>query len=144
MIRTRSASDFIGHIADAIERIQRYTHELTDITFLQSEVVQDAVVRNIEIIGEACNNITKRFPELATAHPELPLLIAYQMRNALAHGYFEVDLETVWRTVQLDLPVLHANVIHALETLHAAPTDENENEDKKGDDTSSFRPPGDG
>ena len=64
------------------------------------------MIRNIETIDEACNNIAKRFPEFADAHPELPLAIAYQMRNALAHGYFEVDLETVWRTLETDLPRL--------------------------------------
>lgn len=102
----RSVVDYVEHIVDAIERIERYTAELSEPAFYQSEIAQDAVIRNIEIIGEACNNIAKRFPEFADAHPELPLAIAYQMRNALAHGYFEVDLETVWRTLETDLPRL--------------------------------------
>ena len=50
------------------------------------------------------------FPEFAEAHPELPLASAYQMRNAVAHGYFKVDLEIVWRTIQSDLPALYAQV----------------------------------
>ncbi|CAG9187213.1 HepT-like ribonuclease domain-containing protein [Cupriavidus pinatubonensis] len=55
-------------------------------------MAQDAVIRNIEIIGEASHNIESHHPDFAAAHPELPLAFAYQMRNAVAHGYFKVDL----------------------------------------------------
>lgn len=68
--------------------------------------MQDAVIRNIEIIGEASNNIQKHFTEFAELHPELPLAFAYEMRNAVAHGYFKVDFEIVWKTIQNDLPEL--------------------------------------
>lgn len=56
--------------------------------FLHQKLVQDAVIRHLEIIGEAANNIEKHHPRFAAAHPELPLSIADDMRNALAHGYF--------------------------------------------------------
>lgn len=68
--------------------------------------MQDAVIRNLEVLGEASHNIEKHHPAFAASHAELPLAFAYQMRNALAHGYFTVDLEIVWRTVQRDLPRL--------------------------------------
>jgi hypothetical protein len=58
-----------------------------------STLIQDAVIRNFEIIGEASRNIERNCPEFAAAHRDLPLLNAYEMRNALAHGYFRVDLE---------------------------------------------------
>jgi uncharacterized protein with HEPN domain len=51
------------------------------------------------VIGEASHNIEKRFPEFVADHPDLPLAIAYQMRNAIAHGYFEVDFEILWKTI---------------------------------------------
>ena len=79
---------------------------LDELAFLHSEIVQDAVIRNFEIIGEASRNIERHHPEFAAAHPELPLDVAYEMRNALAHGYFKVDLGIVWRTIQSDLPQL--------------------------------------
>jgi uncharacterized protein with HEPN domain len=63
---------------------------MDEVTFLASKLVQDAVIRNFEIIGEASNNIEKRFPEFVASHPELPLSSAYQMRNAVAHGYFMI------------------------------------------------------
>lgn len=70
----------------------------------------DAVIRNLEIIGEACNNITKNHPDFAARHASVPWGFAYEMRNALAHGYFTVELGIVWQTIQNDLPVLQAQV----------------------------------
>ncbi len=104
-------TDYLAHILEAIERIGRYTDRMDESVFLNNELVQDAVIRNLEIIGEASNNIGKHFPEFVTEHPELPLAYAYQMRNALAHGYFKVDLEIVWKTILKDLPVLHESVV---------------------------------
>ncbi len=80
-------------------------------------MIQDAVIRNIEIIGEASHNIQKYFPEFAQAHPEIPLRIAYEMRNAVAHGYFKVDLEMVWKTMLNDLPHLEGTVTRLLGDL---------------------------
>lgn len=109
--------DYMGHILEAIERIERYTEDLDEVAFLQNEMAQDAVIRNFEIIGEASHNIESHYPEFAVVHPELPLAFAYQMRNAVAHGYFKVDLEIVWKTVQNDLTGLYSQVKRALEDL---------------------------
>jgi uncharacterized protein with HEPN domain len=111
--------DYLRHVLGAIERIDRYTVDLTEAAFLgkDKELVQDAVIRNFEIIGEASHNIEKRFPEFVVAHPDLPLIDAYDMRNALAHGYFCVDLEMVWSTVRNDLPQLHQYISGVLREL---------------------------
>lgn len=106
-------SDYLGHILEAIERIEEYVADLDKMGFLANKLVQDAVVRNFEIIGEVSNNIEKRFPEFVAKNPELPLTSAYQMRNAVAHGYFKVDCEMIWNTIHRDLPDLHALVRHA-------------------------------
>lgn len=100
--------DYLGHIIEAIERIRRYTTGMDDQGFHRDELVQDGVIRNLEVIGEACRNITRAHPDFAAAHPDLPLAVAYDMRNALSHGYFKVDLEIVWKTIQVDLPALQA------------------------------------
>ena len=102
--------DYLSHIAKAIERIDRYTHEMTEGSFMQDEMAQDAVIRNFEVIGEASRNIEVHHPEFAQQHPELPLAIAYQMRNAVAHGYFKVDLELLWKTIGRNLPRLYQQV----------------------------------
>ena len=108
---------YIQHVLDCIERIDRYTEDMDELAFLNNQLVQDAVIRNFEIIGEASNNIEKHYPEFAALHPELPLASAYQMRNAVAHGYFKVDLEIVWKTIRGDLPRLHEQVHEACMTL---------------------------
>ena len=107
--------DYLGHILEAIERIARYVEDLDENGFLANELVQDAVIRNFEIIGEASHNIEQQNPEFAAAHPGLPLAIAYRMRNAMSHGYFKVNLEMVWKTIQNDLPTLHQQVQESLD-----------------------------
>jgi uncharacterized protein with HEPN domain len=99
--------DYLGHILQAIERIQTYCEGLDDASFFESTLIQDAVVRNFEIIGEASRNIERVAPHFVVEHPELPLSFAYDMRNLLAHGYHKVDLVVVWKTIQTDLPNLH-------------------------------------
>jgi uncharacterized protein with HEPN domain len=110
-------ADYLSHILEAIERIGRYTEGMDEHGFLNNQLVQDAVIRNLEIIGEASNKIEKRYPDFAADHPELPLLFAYQMRNAVAHGYFKVDYEIVWRTIHRDLPGLYQQVRELAEKL---------------------------
>jgi len=65
---------------------------------------QDAVIRNLEIIGEAAINIRSLDPATATQYPEWDQICA--MRNRLTHGYFDINLEVVWRTARNDLPRL--------------------------------------
>ena len=110
----RRIADYLTHILRAIERIDRYTEDMDELAFLDSPLVQDAVIRNFEIIGEASHNIETRHAEFAGAHPELPLAFAYQMRNAIVHGYFKVDFELVWKTIHRDLPGFYAQIQEVL------------------------------
>jgi uncharacterized protein with HEPN domain len=98
--------DYVGHILQAIARVGSYTRNLDEAGFLQNEMAQDAVIRNIEIIGEAAQNIQKHAPEFARQHADIPWEDMYLMRNRVSHGYFTVDLAVVWRTVQRDIPEL--------------------------------------
>lgn len=99
--------DCLEHIAEAIERATRYLQPLQDLESLQkNQQVQDAVVRNIEIIGEAVNKIHVLAPDFITRHPELPWARMRGMRNVVIHEYFFVDLQIVWTTVKEDLPRL--------------------------------------
>lgn len=107
---TQRLADYLTHMLEAIERIDGYTENMGEPAFLENSLVQDAVIRNFEIIGEASHNIQTRYPEFAAAHPELPLAFAYQMRNALAHGYFKVDMIIVWKTIHSELPSLRAQI----------------------------------
>jgi uncharacterized protein with HEPN domain len=116
-------ADYLGHLLEAIERIDRYTDAMDERAFLENPMVQDAVIRNFEIIGEASHNIETRYPAFAAANTELPLAFAYQMRNAVAHGYFQVDLAIVWNTIRSDLPRLRQQVRQLLQGM---PRDDND------------------
>ncbi|MFC3851991.1 DUF86 domain-containing protein [Salinispirillum marinum] len=109
--------DYLEHIQQAVGRIERYTQDIDYSSFLENEEKQDAILRNLEIIGEAAGNILRHFPDFATKHPEFPLKAAYGTRNAIAHGYFKVDLAVVWNTVERDLPELEAQVVTSLKSL---------------------------
>lgn len=103
-------SAYLGHIDEAIERIEAYIRDTTQDQFGTNRLVQDAVIRNLEIIGEASRNVLKIDPRFQLDHPEVELSSAYQMRNALAHGYFSIDIAMVWRTITNDLPNLKAAI----------------------------------
>jgi uncharacterized protein with HEPN domain len=77
---------------------------MTEPQFTASRLVQDAVVRNFEIIGEAAGNLQRVAPQVAAAHPEIPWHLPRGMRNFLAHVYWSVDASKVWNTVTVDLP----------------------------------------
>lgn len=104
--------DCLDHILQAIDRINRYTRDVGEASFLADEEKQDAVIRNIETIGEAAKNIERFHPEFAARHPEVPWSDMYLMRNRLSHGYFSVDMELVWNTVQRDIPILETQIRH--------------------------------
>jgi uncharacterized protein with HEPN domain len=91
-------ADYLDHIQEAIQRITKYCADVDEVEFLSNQMLQDAVIRNFEVIGEASHNILKIEPSFLQEHPDVPLLFAYEMRNALAHGYHKVDLEIVWVT----------------------------------------------
>lgn len=99
--------DYLNHILFAIERIERHTSDVDELGFLNSELIQDAVIRNIEIIGEAANNIQRVDAAFAASNIEIPWQVMYTMRNRLTHGYDKVDFEMVWKTICNDLPDLY-------------------------------------
>lgn len=107
-------TDYLRHIVEAVDTIQAYTLGMDAAAFIADRKTCDAVIRNIEIIGEACNNVIKHHEAFAAAQPSIPWGFAYEMRNALSHGYFNVDNAIVWQTVQHDLPKLRLQVASLL------------------------------
>ena len=89
--------------------------------FLLNPMLQDTVIRNIEVIGEAANNILSHDSEFEMKHPALELRAAYTMRNALSHGYFAVNPIVVWGTIQNDLPTFKRQVVAVLNDQRGAP-----------------------
>lgn len=122
MSKALRASDYLGYIRQAIERIRRYTAGLDEEAFMKSEMVQDAIIRNIEIIGEAANDILKDAPAFAARHKEIPWKVLYGMRNKISHGYHVIDLAVVWQTAIESVPQLAPDLQN---TLAAALEEEN-------------------
>jgi uncharacterized protein with HEPN domain len=103
--------DYLDHIAEAITRATDYARPLQSIKELeQNQLVQDAIVRNIEIIGEAATNINRVAPDFVTAHPQFPWAQMRRMRNIVIHRYFAVDLTVLWTTVTDVLPRLKEQI----------------------------------
>ena len=97
---------YMRHIRDAIARIETYTAQGRE-AFFANTMVQDAVIRNLEVIGEAVRSLP---PDLRRRHPEIPWRSITALRNVLIHEYFGVDLEIVWRVVQRRLPALKRHI----------------------------------
>ena len=110
-------ADYLQHILEAIDRLKAGTDGMNAKQFRQDTKPQDIAVRNIEVIGEASHNIIKRYPEFAAAHPDLELKHAYDMRNRLIHGYYDVDMDEVWDAIHKDIPLLQKQVQDILPTL---------------------------
>ena len=112
--RKRRTPDYLGHMLEAVNRITDYMSGLSNEAFRDDNRTQDAVIRNLEIIGEAAHNVLKSDPVFIAANPEVPWLLAYRMRNMLSHGYADVDLEVVWSTTKSSLPDLHIRLMTLL------------------------------
>ncbi len=92
---------FINDIVEAIAKIEKYVYDKSYEGFQKDEKTKDAVVRNLEIVGEAVRNIPEDFKE---KYPDVDWKAAAGMRDKLIHGYFGVSMAIVWETVKSDLP----------------------------------------
>lgn len=77
-------------------------------------MLQDALVRNIEVVGEAVKNLS---PEIKDAYPQIAWSQIARMRDKIAHHYFRINLEVVWKTVTDDLPALRPQITAIYEKL---------------------------
>lgn len=97
----RSDLVYVAHMRDAAGKVMRFTKGLIYEDFLENEEKQWAVIRGIEILGEASTKISAEFVD---AHPEFPWKHMRGMRNVLIHNYADVDLLIVWTAIMEDLP----------------------------------------
>jgi uncharacterized protein with HEPN domain len=103
----RDESVYLRHILDAIHRIEQYVQGISYEAFTQQVLIQDGVIRQLEIIGEAVKRLS---PALRKRYSDVPWKDIAGMRDKLIHDYFGVDLEGVWGTVEEDIPLLKAKV----------------------------------
>ncbi len=106
MMRERKDAVIDTHLADIVhssERIEIYTQNLDEQSFDRSRIVQDAVIRCLEVIGEASGRILKIGAEFQTRFSALELKQAYRARNRTAQGYGSVGVASMWRTATFDV-----------------------------------------
>ena len=105
---------YLQHIRDAAKRIRGYVNGMNEADFKKNELVQDGVIRQIEIMGEATKRLSSKTKEL---EPDIPWRDIAGMRDKLIHDYFGVDIERVWLTVTDDLPELASKITALLSRL---------------------------
>ena len=103
----RDDTVYLRHILDAIGLIKEYTRGMSENEFLGNSMAHDAVIRQIEIIGEAARNISDEFRE---KHPKLPWAKMVGIRNKIIHEYFNINYAIVWDTIKGDLPILEKSI----------------------------------
>ncbi|MBS3118571.1 DUF86 domain-containing protein [Candidatus Woesearchaeota archaeon] len=99
----KDAEIFLEHILESIEKIESYTAGVSEKKFKSSDQIQDAVIRNLEVIGEAAKNVPADF---RGKFPEIRWKEISGMRDILIHQYFGVDLDIIWKIISDDLPKL--------------------------------------
>jgi uncharacterized protein with HEPN domain len=99
----KSDKVYLLHIVDALNRIGTYTENISFQAFADNQMLQDALIRQLEIIGEASRKLSKEFRDTTSTIPWKEMI---GMRDKLIHDYMGVDIEEVWYTVQQDVPEL--------------------------------------
>lgn len=102
--------DYLEHILEALKRIFDYVEDISEVVFLTNFLIQDAVLRNLEIIGEASNKLVRYHEEFIKQNSNVPWEDMYWMRNRICHGYFSIDFEIIWKTIEQDLPFLEDQI----------------------------------
>lgn len=103
----RAPKLYLQDILTSITSIEEYIQGMTLGIFIHDKKTVDAVVRNLEVIGQAARNIPS---EIVAKYPEVPWKEMISMRNKVLHEYFGVDLEIFWKTITEDIPLLKEQI----------------------------------
>jgi uncharacterized protein with HEPN domain len=99
---------YIQHILDAVRKIEEYAAGIDESSFMSNTLIQDGVIRQLQIIGEAVKKLSN---ELRNEYPHIPWQDIAGMRDKLVHEYFGIDMEEVWLTVNDDVPILKSEIL---------------------------------
>lgn len=102
--------DYLDHMLDAAQQACAYVEGLSKADFLADRRTQQAVILNLVILGEAATKLLDGYEPFLSRYPQVPWRSMKGMRNRIAHGYFDINLDVVWDTVQTALPELLAQV----------------------------------
>jgi uncharacterized protein with HEPN domain len=98
---------FLLHIRDSLREVREFVEGTNYEGFLEDRMMQNAVMRSFEVVGEAARRVS---PEFREAHPDVPWRLMGDFRNKLIHDYFALDIEVIWKTVTEDAPMLLAEI----------------------------------
>lgn len=99
-------ADYLRHVSEAAELACSYVEGMDKQDFLADRRTQQAVIMNVVIMGEAVTRMLQEYGTFLDRHPQVPWRNMKGMRNRMAHGYFDIDLNVVWETVRTALPKL--------------------------------------
>lgn len=111
---TKDDSAYLHHILDSISNIESFTENMDEEEFKSNELVRSAVIRQIEIIGEATKYLSDN---TRVSYPNVPWKDIAGMRDKLIHGYFGVDIDAVWDTVKRDIPELKEEIKRIIDEI---------------------------
>jgi len=111
-MRKREYRDYLKDIIDSIEDIESFTENMTFEDFAKDRKTINAVIRSIEVIGEATKNLPK---SVRDRYPSIPWRRMAGMRNKMIHEYFGVDIEILWKTIKENVPPLKPLIQEVLE-----------------------------
>lgn len=100
--------DYLGHMQQAAQQAVGFVGSMNKNTFVADRLTQQAVLFNLVVMGEAAGNVLTSHADFAQQHPDIPWRSIRATRNRIAHGYFDINLDIVWDTVQSALPPLIA------------------------------------
>ena len=103
---THRLADYLDHMLEAAQQACVYLEGLDKADFLEDKRTQQAVILNLVILGKAVTKLINQYEPFVDSHPDVPWRSMKGMRNRLAHGYFDINLDVVWDTVQTALPRL--------------------------------------
>ena len=113
-MKSKEDKVYLLHIRDSIEKIEHYTNNIEYREFKSNSMASDAVIRQIQIIGDASKNISEPLKE---KYPVIPWKGMAGMRDKIVHNYFNVNIREVWRVAKKDIPILKKSIISILEEL---------------------------
>ncbi|TXR46937.1 HepT-like ribonuclease domain-containing protein [Phyllobacterium endophyticum] len=109
-MKTKRLAEYLDHIRQAAIDAEAFVEGMSKSDFLADRRTQQAVVMSIIIVGEAATKVLERHGDFAKHHPEIAWHNMRGMRNRIAHGYFDINLDIVWNTVQSAFPLLIARL----------------------------------
>jgi uncharacterized protein with HEPN domain len=122
-------SVYLRHIMDAFLQIEHYTDGITYEAFLSNRLVQDGVIRQLEVMGEAARNISD---DLQIKNPAIPWRQMISLRNRIIHAYFNVNFQIIWEIIQVDIPEIKQEIKLILENEYQNSEPDNQSRHNDG------------